>query len=127
MIHSQETMTDAVLKSWKTIPKHSGLHDSIAVDTANIWLAVLNSNNTVDIYLQNTGEIWKQISIPASSTLQMSCVCFSLDGKYILTGTYTGEILVWSLPNYNFSKIGRSYKVIQSLQFSLSGKIMAKC
>ncbi|HPY73840.1 MAG: hypothetical protein KBC30_00295 [Planctomycetes bacterium] len=119
-------MTDAVLKSWKTIPKHSGLHDSIAVDTANIWLAVLNSNNTVDIYLQNTGEIWKQISIPASSTLQMSCVCFSLDGKYILTGTYTGEILVWSLPELQlFKKLEGHTKVIQSLQFSLSGKIMA--
>lgn len=122
----QSATPDLKLESWKTIQKHLGTADSISCEASNLWIAVLTRDNNIQLYFQDTGDYWKTLDVPKGSELHFTCLSFSNDGKYLVTGTKEGYILVWSLPELNlFKTLEQHTKAINTICFHPNGKIFA--
>ncbi len=88
-----------------------------------------NSNNGVDLWNADNGELITKLSIPKkllAKNNNISSIAFSHDGKILVGGTHKKEIHLWEIANYNHIGILKEHKhAVCALRFSPNNKILA--
>jgi WD40 repeat protein len=94
----------------------------VAVSSDGRWIATTGEDHTARVWSSATGTEMLQIPLKGSG----SALSFSKDGKYLASGTQTGEINVWGLSSMNAPVNEIQFRgSTGNVQFSQSGDWLA--
>lgn len=121
-IESTLSITDLVASSnIGSISSLSGAITSIAVQADAVNCAVGLSRGEVTIFSIGNLSVVTRLKNTESKITTLS---YSPDGKYLVAGTYNGDVLLWNAKSYELLKSFKYNSTINSISFDLKNRWM---